>query len=143
VTTAVPPLSAIAFRLPGHVIEGAGLLAIVVTVEELFARFGSNTVVVAETVLLIDVAFATEQLTLVTSDTVSDVLGAIEANEIDRLFPLPPHTPAPVALQDTNAVFAGRMSLTTTLVAVAGPAFETVIVYVRFVPVRTGSGESV
>jgi hypothetical protein len=48
----------------------------------------------------------------------------------------------PGAEIDWNVVFAGRLSVTTTLVATSGPPLVTVIVYVRSVPATTGSGES-
>jgi hypothetical protein len=38
----------------------------------------------------------------------------IDANVTLRLFALPPHTPPPVAAQDTNVVSAGKSSVTTT-----------------------------
>jgi len=44
---------------------------------------------------------------------------------------------------DTNVVPAGRGSLTLTFAASLGPLFVIVIVYVRFDPAVTGSGESV
>ena len=57
-------------------------------------------------------------------------------------FPVAMHEPAPVATPvTTNGV--GTVSVTTTLRAASGPAFVTVIVYVKASPGSTGSVESI
>ncbi len=43
-------------------------------------------------------------------------------------------------LSDTNVVFAGSVSVSTTVVAAAGPPFVTVCVYVILLPAVTGFG---
>jgi hypothetical protein len=43
-------------------------------------------------------------------------------------------------LIETTVVFAGRVSVSVTFAAVAGPLFVTVIVYVMLLPASTGFG---
>src|SRR3989442_15654579 len=49
----------------------------------------------------------------------------------------------PCGLADTNAALRGRSSVRIARVGGSGPLLVTVIVYVRFCPTATGSGESV
>ena len=46
----------------------------------------------------------------------------------------------PDPASDTNVVFAGRVSVKTTVVAAAGPLLVTVWVYVMLLPAVTGFG---
>ncbi len=52
------------------------------------------------------------------------------------------HAPPPVDATLTKLTSAGKMSATTTLIAVDGPLLVTVMSYCRFVPATTGSGLS-
>jgi len=125
----------------GHVILGAGLLAVVVALATLLFGFGSgveelNTVAVLPMI----VPFATEQFTWATIVIMAVVPGGIDANVIVRVWPDPPHTPPPVESHETKVVLAERTSITETEVAVAGPALVTTIVLVTWDPVSTGFG---
>jgi hypothetical protein len=87
--------------LGGQTIRGAGLFAIVFALATLLARFGSGvvglkTMAVFPTIVLL----GTEQFTRAVMVINALVPGAKEANVIVLLFPLPPHTPPPVASQD-------------------------------------------
>jgi hypothetical protein len=75
--------------------------------------------------------------TLATIVIVADAPGASEEKVTDLLLPLPPQTPPPVALHDTNVVPAGRLSVTVTSGAGFGPLFVTTIVKVTFEPAGT------
>src|SRR6266567_299778 len=135
------PGSFIWVTFPGHVILGAGLLAIVVAVATLLLGLGSgveelNTVAVLPMIVPLD----TEQFTLATIVITAVVPGASDANVTVRLLPDPPHTPPPVELHETKLVFAESTSVTVTDAAVAGPALLTTMVLVICEPVSTGLG---
>jgi hypothetical protein len=110
------------------VITGGALEAVVVAVAELLAVSGSGVKELTVAVLLITVPSATEQFTVATKVMLSDSPDARDANVTVRLLPEPPQTPPPVEEHETKVVSAGRLSVTVTDVAVAGPLFVTVTV---------------
>src|SRR5207237_434325 len=57
-------------------------------------------------------------------------------------WPATPHA-QPVPVAETKVVPAGSVSVTVTVAAALGPAFETSTVYVSVAPAVTGSGASV
>lgn len=78
--------------------------------------------------------------------TVADALAAMPPR-LATTVPLnptggPAHVPW-LTEQDVNVVPAGSGSVTVTAVAALGPPLETVTVYVRLWPCRTGLGEAV
>jgi hypothetical protein len=115
----------------------------VITVTELSTGFTSGVDELTVVVLLISVPSATELLTVAIILIVSEAPTAREGNVTTRLFPDPLHTPFPAVLQDLNVTPDGRLSVTTTEVAVLGPLLVTVIVYVISPPTITGLGEEV
>jgi len=110
----------------GQVIVGAGLLVVVMAVELLLAESGSDVSDVIEAVLLITTLPATLQFTVAVNVIVADPPLARDANVTVRLFPEPPQTPLPVDEQVPNVTCDGRLSVTTTFVAVDGPELRTV-----------------
>ena len=109
-------------------IVGGGLEAVVVAVAELLVVLESSAEELTVAVLLITVPSATEQFTVATKVMVSDSPAAKDANVTVRLFPEPLQTPPPVEKHETKVVSAGRLSVTVTDVAVAGPLLVTVTV---------------
>ena len=103
-------LTSISFLFAGHstsgvaeieLIVGTALTTVTLASATLFASVRSGTVVVALAVLRMVVLLATEQLALATSVTLAVLPPGIFENVTERLFPLPAHTPPPVAEQDT------------------------------------------
>src|SRR5512132_3195898 len=109
---------------------GGGLLATVITMAELLARFGSVASELTLAELLIIVASANAQLTLATSVIVAMVLAASEVNVTVRLLPAPPQAPPtpPTTAHETKLTVAGRLSTTVTNCASSGPLFVRLIV---------------
>src|SRR5438132_503047 len=102
----------------------AGLETLVSAVAELLFGFGSTVPVTTVAVLLR--LLVTEQLTLATSVMVADDPAPSEAKVIVRLLPAPPQTPPPVEAHAVKVVPAGRLSVTTTLLAGFCPVLLTV-----------------
>jgi len=82
----------------------------VVAVALLSLEFAS--VVVALTEAVFEVVVPAGPFAVATSVTVKDAPLASEVSETVRLFPLPPQTAPPVALQDTKVTSDGRLSVT-------------------------------
>ena len=126
--------------------RSADVATVVVSVSDSLPGLGSAVVDVAVAVLDRTVPPAVEGLTLTTRvktafPTASDGLA-------QEMVPVPPtagvvHDQPATAESDTKVVPAGSVSLHATVAAASGPLLVTVIVYVRFVPAVTGSGESV
>lgn len=122
-------------------------LAATVVVGEalLFARSGS---VEAEVTVAVFVRTVPEARPGSTATSSVKIPEPTARDAIEQLIVPPAPTAGVVQLQppgadsEVNAVPAGRVSLHVTSVAGSGPAFETVIVYVRPLPARTGSGLS-
>jgi hypothetical protein len=87
-----------------------------------------GSVVAEETEAVLVMVVPPEPSAVATSVMVADAPTASEENVTVRLLPVPPQTPPPVELQETNVTFAGRLSVTTTDCATPGPLFVTVIV---------------
>src|SRR5512142_3147792 len=112
--------------------ETATADVVVVAVALLFAAFGSVVVLVSEAVFVIVDAAGTAAPTWTTSenDTFAPVrtVGAVQVTA-----PVPPTggvvhvNPAP-DVSETNVVFAGMLSVSTTDCASLGPGFVTAIV---------------
>jgi hypothetical protein len=113
---------------------------VVVAVAELVLGVGSDAVDPTDAVLLIVVPAATPDATCTTTVMLADAPSASEPR-LHATGVAPTHDPC-VAIAETNDVPAGSGSLTVTLDASDGPLLVTPIVYVRFVPAVTGSGES-
>src|SRR5688572_20269993 len=92
---------------------------------ELFRKLGSKPLAVTLAILFIMVPDGTDAPTVATTVAVAEAPLARDAKVIVRLLPVPPDTPALVALLETNVVAAGRASDTTTLPAALGPLFVT------------------
>src|SRR5437879_1365164 len=101
---------------------GAGLEAVTEKVDELLLGFGSagDELKATEPVLLMMVPFGTAQFSAATSVTFAMPPPGNWEKATLRLLPDPPQTPPPVEAQDTNVVFAGRLSVTVTLEAALG-----------------------
>src|ERR1051325_2239529 len=113
---------------PGHKIRGAGLFAMVVAVPTLLAGLMSGVVALKTVAVFpITVPFLTEQFTSATIVMIAVENGGSDAKVIVRLFPVPPQTPPPVELQETNERLEDNTSFTLTEFAAAGPAFVTTI----------------
>src|SRR5438105_990590 len=135
--------------------RSARALTLVVAVAELFPGHGSNVSLVAVAVLLSVVPFRVLALTLTTSLNVASapapklaVAPTPKIEIVQLIAPLPPtigvtQVHAAGEASETNVVPDGTRSATVTAVAASGPAFETWMRYVRFVPGATGSGEPV
>jgi len=95
---------------------------------ELLPLTGSRTAEVTAALLVGIVPLAVPQFTRATMVMVSVVFGAIELNRIERLFPIPLHTPPPVALQVKKVTAEASVSVTVIEFAVSGPLLVTVSV---------------
>lgn len=117
--------------LPGQLIRGGGLVAIVVAVATLLAVLESE-VEELKTVAVLPMAvpLATEQFTRASIVITADAPGASEAKVIVRVLPDPPHTPPPVESHETKDRLAESTSVTVTDVAAAGPALLTTTIFV-------------
>src|SRR2546429_386460 len=127
--------------------RSARAMTLVVAVAELFPGHGSNVSLVAVAVLLSVVPFGVLALTLTTSLNVA-FAPAPKIEIVQLIAPLPPtigvtQVHAGGEASETNVVPDGTRSAKATAVAASGPAFETWMRYVRFVPGATGSGEPV
>src|SRR5882762_1431273 len=111
-----------------HVTNGGGLEAVTAFVEELLLESLSGVDELIVAVLLIIVPLATEQSTVATRVIVSDAPEASEEKVTVRLLPDPPHTPLPVEAHETKVTEDGRLSVTTTELAVLGPLLFATIV---------------
>jgi hypothetical protein len=101
-----------------------------------------------------DVTVAVFEMTVLSTTVASTFTVSVKTAEpmpsdaIEQLTgPVPPtagaeHDQPPGAESDTNVVPAGSVSLSETVAALLGPAFDAVMVYVMFVPASTGSGVS-
>ena len=98
----------------------------------MFARFGSGVDEAELAVLLTIAPFATSQLSFATIVTVACAPFAREPRFAVTVEP-PPQVPT-LAAHETKVILAGRVSVTTTLLALFGPLLVTVIRYVTFVP---------
>ena len=116
-------------------VRSAAGRTVVSCVVELFAVFGSNS--------------SAAQLTLfvATPDTRACTVMVALAEPPTAILPSVQFTTLPAALQPLEALTketpAGSVSLTVTFVAGSGPAFDTVIVYVKFCVLLTGFGSEV
>ncbi len=108
------------------VIERSADDTVVVAVAELFAEFGS--LVDALTDAVFEMLAPPLPLTVATRVMVADEPTASDEKLTVRLLPVPPHTPPPVALQETYVRLEGRLSVTTTLCATPMPLLVTVSV---------------
>src|SRR6266550_6293643 len=106
--------------------DGDAACTVVVAVAVLFAEFGSDAI--EATVAVLSMVEPAAPLAVATRVIVSDALPARDEKVIVRLLPVPPQTPAPVELHETKVTVPGRLSVTTTACALAGPLFVTVIV---------------
>jgi hypothetical protein len=95
-------------------IAGGGFDAVTVPVAELLLTSCSGEGVATLALLEITAPSGTAQLAVAFNVTVTLLPPGIDAKVTLRLFALPPHTPPPVAAQDTKVVSAGRSSVTTT-----------------------------
>src|SRR6185436_9593794 len=141
VPASVPP----APSLPGvgQVFAAATAVAVVA---ELFPGAGSATAFVTVAVLLIAVATAVPGLTR-TRRIKTELWPAASDASVHEMPPVPPtagveQDQACALPIERNVVLAGTVSASVTPIAVAGPAFETVIVYAMSRPAATGSGRS-
>src|SRR3954447_18935692 len=100
----------------------------IAAVAMLLVRSASAGVELTAAVLLIVVAFAAAQLNVPAMTIVAWAPPAREANRTTRLFPAPSQLPPAEEEHVTNAIAAGRLSVTTTLEALPGLLFFTVIV---------------
>ena len=91
----------------------------------MFPDIGSVVLELTVAVLLMGVPAG--PLAVATSVIVSDAPAARDANVIVRLLLDPPQTPVPVDEHETNVTFAGKLSVTRTELAVAGPWLVTVM----------------
>jgi hypothetical protein len=127
----------------------SNLSTIVVAVALLLPLFGSIVVVLTVAVFVISAFAGIAMLTLTTIFNTAISLAAIE-DFVNVTVPVPPAAgdvmaqPTPlITIALTNVVLAGAASVKVTLTALLGPLLVSVIVYVRFDPAITGSGESV
>jgi hypothetical protein len=104
---ALPPLAENACSV-GEIIRSRAVAFVVV---ELLPRLISGVKELIEAELLNGVPLGTSQLTVALIVAVATVPGASDAYVTLRLLPDPPQTPPPVALQETNEVSGGRMSV--------------------------------
>ena len=117
-----------------------------VVVPVLFPDVASGVELAAVAELVIVVAFGVLALTFTTIVNIAVSPEATVALE-KTTFPVPPTAGVAViqpagAVADKNVVFAGTASVTVTVLAGSGPLLVKLIVYVRFWPAITGSGES-
>src|SRR6185295_12082205 len=123
-------------------------LTVVVAVPVLLPGVGSVVTAAPTALLVIVVPFGVPEFTLTTIENVAVSPAATVALE-NTTLPVPPTAgalmlqPLPVVTAaDTNVVLAGTASVTVTVWASLGPLLTKLIVYVRFAPALTGSGES-
>jgi hypothetical protein len=118
--------------------RSAAALTVVVVVELLLLMFGSVTLLVTLAVLLsVPTAAAVGVTTIVTV-----ALAALANVPMEHVMVVVPLQFPNVDVADTNVTFAGNVSVTVTPVAELSPPFFTRMLYVRFCPANTGSGES-
>ena len=133
VSTLVTPTSIVVAAAVTVVVAIAVLLPVVVSVGEAMVA-----------VLVIIVPFGVDAFAVTTSVKICGPLPA--ASGVTRLAVTVPalltHAQPVGATQETNVVFAGTGSVSTTLCASLGPLLITVIVYVILFPAVTGSGVS-
>ncbi len=94
-------------------IDRSAAETVVVVVAESFKELES---VVAEmTDAVFEMLAPPVPLTVATSVMVAEEPTAKDENVTVRLLPVPPQTPAPVELQETNVRLVGKLSVTTTV----------------------------
>jgi hypothetical protein len=111
---------------------------VVVVVQLLLPVFGSVTPLVTLAVLLsVPTAAAPGVTTMVTV-----ALAPLAKVPIEQVIVAVPVQLPGLDVAETNVTFAGKVSVTVTPVAALGPLLVTRMLYVRFWPANTGSGES-
>src|SRR5687768_1363606 len=126
----------------------ADWVTVVVSVSELLAGSGSVSVAVTDVVFVRVAPFGVAGLTLTTNVKTWAPSATVSVVFVAETVPVPPAGGVTVvqpagAVNDINVVLAGTRSVKLTLLALTVPRFCTVMVYVRFEPALTGSGESV
>ena len=106
--------------------DGGGDCTVVVATAVLLEELGSD--VVEPAIAVLSIVEPAAPLTVATSVMVSAAPAARDEKVTVRLLPAPPHTPAPVEAQETKVTVAGRLSVTKTDCAVAGPRLLTAMV---------------
>src|SRR5262249_51141795 len=126
---------------PASVVFSTTRLQTVVPWEMLVLLFGFGSVsfAVAEAVLVIEPGALGAVVTIVT--VTLELLVRVPRSQVT--VPLAFGHEPKLEEADTNCTPLGSTSVSLTPVAVFGPLFVTVTVYVRVCPVTTGSGESV
>src|SRR5499426_319785 len=99
---------------------------ITLTITVLLEEMTSLVTLVTVAMLSIFVPLVTEGFTVASNVIAPVPFSAIRGKVTVRVLPVPPQVPPPVDEQDRNVNSAGRLSVTTTLLAICGPLLVTV-----------------